>query len=77
VRWSGTILPGSDPTSDCSTAGGATSDAHTVTIRVPKGAYAANTTTGSFAISWKPASGVEDVNDECPASSFLHRSAAE
>jgi hypothetical protein len=64
VRWSGTILPGSDPTSDCSTAGGATSDAHTVTIRVPKGAYAANTTTGSFAISWKPASGVEDVNDE-------------
>jgi hypothetical protein len=64
VRWTGTIEPGSDPTSDCNTAGGATSDMHKVTIKVPAGIYGANTTSAVFGISWKPASGQETSNDE-------------
>lgn len=64
LTWTGTIAPGSDPTSDCDDAQGVTSDAHTITISVPSGFYATRTTKAVFAISWKPASGAETANDE-------------
>jgi hypothetical protein len=64
ITWTGTILPGSDPTSDCNDAQGTTSDPHSVTIKVPSGLYTASTTKAIFAISWTPASGNENTNDE-------------
>lgn len=64
VHWKGTILPGSDPTSDCSTAGGATSDTHSIHVKVPSGIYRGYITSANFSIAWTPASGVETTNDE-------------
>jgi len=64
VTWTGTIDPGSDPTSDCNDAQGVTSDSHAVTLAVPDGFYATRTTKAVFSIAWKPASGQETTNDE-------------
>jgi hypothetical protein len=64
ITWTGTINPGSDPTSDCNDAQGVTSDPHTVTLSVPAGFYSTRTTKAVFSISWSPSSGQETTNDE-------------
>ena len=60
VTWSGTIPPGADPTSECNTAGGALSDAHTINLAIPDGFYASNASTATFKISWNDPSGAND-----------------
>lgn len=63
VSYTGTIPAGSNPTSDCTTSGGATADSHTVVIRAPRGGYKNVTAVATFAITWKPAT-TESAADE-------------
>src|SRR5205814_4708518 len=39
LTWTGTVLPGANPTSDCSGAAAALADVHQVDLVVPTGAY--------------------------------------
>src|SRR5947209_2064599 len=63
VTWTGTIPPGTNPTSDCN-GGTSPTDDHNVTIEVPAGLYQGLTAKFRFAITWKPSSGTENTNDE-------------
>ena len=58
VTWTGTIPPGANPTSDCTTDLPTAVDSHAIKISVPKGLYDKGVTTASFSITWKPSSGV-------------------
>ena len=60
--WTGTIPPGTTPTSDCTGKqdNPALSDTHTVTINVPANAYNQVQAKFTFTISWDP----ESLNDE-------------
>jgi hypothetical protein len=65
VTWTGTIPAGSNATSDCSTLAGTPQvDDHTITVQPPSGGYTGIQTTFTFQISWTPASGNENTNDE-------------
>src|SRR5437868_10330476 len=39
LTWQGTVLPGANPTSDCTGAGAVAADVHEVDLSVPAGAY--------------------------------------
>lgn len=61
--WTGTIPPGTNPTSSCSGfEDGA--DEHDVTVKVPAGTYDKVEATFAFSISWDPASSDETTSDE-------------
>lgn len=53
TTWTGTVPPGVDPTSDCTT-GLSVSDEHDVTVNVPAGVYDALKATFTFNITWTP-----------------------
>jgi len=65
VNWTGTILPGSHPTSNCATASGdPTVDHHGIQLTVPAGTYNSLTASFSFSITWTPLTPTEDTADE-------------
>src|SRR3954451_23776483 len=65
VNWTGTILPGSHPTSNCATASGdPTVDHHGIQLTVPAGTYNSLTASVSFSITWTPLTPTEDTADE-------------
>src|SRR5688572_26903406 len=51
--WTGTILPGANPTSNCASQAQELSDVHTVTIDVPAGVYDTLTADFTFKITWE------------------------
>src|SRR6266571_4180977 len=63
LTWTGTILPGTNPESDC-TAGTSPEDHHMINLSVPSGAYRQVAATATFSISWQPSTGQERSNDE-------------
>jgi len=63
VTWTGTILPGANPTSDCST-GLSSEDHHAIHLTVPTGLYTNLAATATFGIQWTPSTGNETSNDE-------------
>lgn len=68
ITWSGTLLSGSNATSDCSSLPDQSPmiDHHGVTIHVPSTGYSGFKTTFTFKIAWQPSNptGLEDANDE-------------
>ena len=50
--WTGTIMPGANATSDCSTPFEPVSDLHEVTINVPPGTYDTIDAQFRFTITW-------------------------
>lgn len=65
VSWTGTILPGANPTSDCN-GGTSPKDIETINVTVPSGDYTKLTASFTFSIHWTPSnpSGDETANDE-------------
>src|SRR5437764_9577191 len=63
-NWSGTIQPGSNPTSDCSPPSTSPVDEHDITVNVPSGAYDSIDATFAFSITWTPGTPTEDTADE-------------
>jgi hypothetical protein len=55
TTWTGTILPGANPTSNCASLPEAASDAHRVTVTVPPGLYDDMTAVFTFQITWQDA----------------------
>src|SRR3954463_14465595 len=52
LTWTGTILPGADPASDCSAVDGAPQvDDHTITVKPPATGYTGIETTFTFSIT--------------------------
>src|SRR5436305_14389664 len=65
ITWTGTIAPGSNPTSDCSNLDGTPQvDDHTITVKPPAGGYTGIQTTFTFSITWTPASPDPPTSDE-------------
>ncbi len=62
LTWTGTIPPGANPTSTCD--GTTPEDTHDITVNVPQSLYSKLSAIFTFSISWNPASGMEDTNDE-------------
>ncbi|HEX7298419.1 MAG TPA: sialidase family protein [Solirubrobacteraceae bacterium] len=62
-RWTGTIPPGANPTSDCF-GGTSVADEHVVTVTVPSGVYSNLTAQFTFSISWTPTTPTSDTADE-------------
>src|SRR3954468_6907381 len=62
IHWSGTIPPGSNPTSDCD-SNTALADIETLTINAPAN-YNTLSATFTFSIQWTPASPDETTSDE-------------
>src|SRR3954452_16990552 len=62
IHWSGTIPPGSNPTSDCD-SNTALADIETLTINAPAN-YNTVSATFTFSIHWTPVSPDETANDE-------------
>src|SRR5438552_12383490 len=55
VMWTGTIPPGSNPSSDCTVlADTMAADTHTSTINVPAGVYNTVAAQFTFKITWTP-----------------------
>lgn len=55
VTWTGTILPGANATSNCTSLPEAASDTHTIGISVPPGAYDSVKAVFTFSITWDDA----------------------
>jgi hypothetical protein len=62
ITWTGTIPPGTSPTSTCNTA--ATSDSHLVSLTLPRKGYDRIDATFEFTISWTPPVNNANVSDE-------------
>jgi hypothetical protein len=62
--WSGEVIPGMNPASDCSPfASAPTTDDHLVTVNVPTGAYDKVKATFVFTITWTAASPAAQTSD--------------
>jgi hypothetical protein len=62
--WSGEVIPGINPASDCSPfASAPTTDDHIVTVNVPTGAYDKVKATFVFTITWTQASSAAETSD--------------
>src|SRR6202011_2731460 len=65
LTWSGSIPPGTHPTSSCGAIpGDLTLDSTAFVVSVPSGLYTTATAIFAFSITWTPASGNETTNDE-------------
>jgi hypothetical protein len=65
VTWTGTIPAGANPTSDCTQLASTPQvDMHTITVQTPATGYTGIQTTFTFQITWTPASGNPQTNDE-------------
>lgn len=63
--WTGTIMPGANPTSNCTSLPESASDVHAITINVPAGLYQTLTADFTFKISWdSPVVDGRAVHDE-------------
>ena len=60
ITWSGTIPPGTSPTSDCNDAQPSAIDEHDVRIVAPAGGYGSVSMTATFSIHWASADTVHD-----------------
>jgi len=60
--WSGTIPPGSNPTSTCD--GTTPEDTHDINLTVPAGVYSKLTALFTFTIKWNPSSPSASTSDE-------------
>jgi hypothetical protein len=58
VTWTGTIPPGTAPTSSCNAA--TPGDDHTIDLQIPTGFYDTATSSATFTISWTDATGAND-----------------
>jgi len=61
--WTGTIPPGTNPSSDCTTLPAAASDIEQITISAPA-SYQNVSASFTFSIHWTPVSGNATTNDE-------------
>jgi hypothetical protein len=61
--WSGTVSPGTNPTSDCSPPSASPVDEHEVTVTVPPNAYDTIDATFKFNITWTPSSPDPSTSD--------------
>jgi hypothetical protein len=65
LNWSGSLVPSSHANSTCATVpSDPTVDHQHITVTVPGGLYATSTAQFVFSITWTPASGNENANDE-------------
>jgi hypothetical protein len=63
-NWTGTIPPGTNPTSDCSGLPSSSVDEHDIQVTVPTGIYSTLNAQFSFSITWTPGTPTEDTADE-------------
>jgi hypothetical protein len=61
--WTGSVLPGVNPASDCAPASSSPTDEHAVTIHVAPGTYDTVNAAFTFTITWTPASGSTTTSD--------------
>ncbi|TMM18284.1 MAG: hypothetical protein E6F97_12485, partial [Actinobacteria bacterium] len=62
--WTGTIPPGTNPTSDCSGLPSTSVDEHDIQVTVPTGVYSTLNAQFTFSITWTPGTPTEDTADE-------------